>query len=126
MQDKADKTAAMNELHISVIGGIGEVSAAEWDACANPRADLVNEIGGLGSTPPPTCEPNGGSRITADKSDQIIDYNPFLSHDFLAALEDSHSVGPRTGWQPQHVLARIPDGTLVAVALAYLKSHSRG
>src|SRR4029077_14475502 len=52
-------------------------------------------------------------------------YNPFISHAFLAALEQSHSVGPRTGWQPQHVLARTAEGALVAAAPCYLKSHSR-
>jgi uncharacterized protein len=41
-------------------------------------------------------------------------------------LEESQSVGPRTGWQPQHVLARTPDGALIAAAPCYLKSHSRG
>jgi predicted N-acyltransferase len=53
-------------------------------------------------------------------------YNPFISHAFLAALEQSHSVGPRTGWQPQHVLARTAGGALVAAAPCYIKSHSRG
>ena len=39
--------------------------------------------------------------------------NPFLSHGFLKALEDSKSVGRRTGWQPQHLLAESADGTLL-------------
>ena len=30
--------------------------------------------------------------------------NPFVSHAFLKALEDSRSVGGRTGWLPRHVL----------------------
>ena len=33
--------------------------------------------------------------------------NPFLSYRFLKALEDSKSVGRRTGWQPQYLLAEI-------------------
>ncbi len=41
-------------------------------------------------------------------------------------MEDSDSVGSRTGWQPQHLLARTPDGALVAAAPCYVKSHSRG
>ncbi len=45
---------------------------------------------------------------------------------FCLRLEESKSVGGRTGWQPQHVLARTADGTLVAAAPCYLKSHSRG
>jgi predicted N-acyltransferase len=53
-------------------------------------------------------------------------FDPFISHAFLAALEQSNSVGPRTGWQPRHVLARTAGGALVAAAPCYLKSHSRG
>ena len=53
-------------------------------------------------------------------------YNPFVSHDFLSAIEESQSVGGRTGWQPQHVVAKTADGELLAVAPCYLKSHSRG
>ena len=30
--------------------------------------------------------------------------NPFLSHAFLSALEDSGSVAPKAGWLPQHLL----------------------
>jgi predicted N-acyltransferase len=51
--------------------------------------------------------------------------NPFLSHGFLAALEDSGSVGGATGWTPQH-LAVYEDGELVAFAPTYLKAHSHG
>jgi predicted N-acyltransferase len=51
--------------------------------------------------------------------------NPFLSYDFLAALERSGSVGPRTGWTPHH-LALYEDEQLVAFAPAYLKDHSHG
>jgi len=52
--------------------------------------------------------------------------NPFVSHAFLAALEESGSTGPRTGWLPQHVALRDGAGQLVAVAPAYAKSHSYG
>ena len=45
---------------------------------------------------------------------------------FLSALETSKSVGGRTGWQPQHLLVQAADGTLLAAAPCYLKSHSRG
>src|SRR3954452_5198246 len=30
--------------------------------------------------------------------------NPFLRHAFLKALEDSGSVGRKTGWLPQHLI----------------------
>src|SRR5690554_1252716 len=52
--------------------------------------------------------------------------NPFLSHAFLKALEDSKSVGRRTGWQPQYLLAEAADGTLLGAAPLYVKGHSQG
>ncbi|SJZ57095.1 hypothetical protein SAMN02745126_01666 [Enhydrobacter aerosaccus] len=52
--------------------------------------------------------------------------NPFLSYGFLKALEDSKSVGRRTGWQPQYLLAEAPDGTLLGAAPLYVKGHSQG
>lgn len=53
------------------------------------------------------------------------DHNPFCSHAFLSALEESGSTGPETGWLPQH--AAIHDGDrLLAVAPMYGKSHSYG
>lgn len=52
--------------------------------------------------------------------------NPFVSHAFLSAIEDSGSASPRTGWLPRHVALHTEDGPLAAVAPAYLKSHSYG
>src|SRR5215208_7265812 len=52
--------------------------------------------------------------------------NPFLSYGFLKALEDSKSVGRRTGWQPQYLLAEAEDGSLLGAAPLYLKGHSQG
>ncbi|MFT8663878.1 GNAT family N-acetyltransferase [Acetobacter orientalis] len=52
--------------------------------------------------------------------------NPFVSHAFLSALEESQSVSARTGWLAQHVSLHAPDGTLAAVCPAYLKGHSWG
>ncbi|GBR00414.1 hypothetical protein GLI01_32310 [Gluconacetobacter liquefaciens] len=52
--------------------------------------------------------------------------NPFVSHAFLSALEDSGSTGPRTGWLPQHAAIRDPTGRLLAAAPMYAKSHSYG
>ncbi len=51
--------------------------------------------------------------------------NPFVSHAFLSALEDSGSVGEGTGWLPAPLV--IEDGDrLVAALPAYLKGHSQG
>jgi predicted N-acyltransferase len=52
--------------------------------------------------------------------------NPFLTHDFLSALEDSGSVGPGTGWQPAPIAIDGPGGAPEAVMPAYVKSHSQG
>ena len=54
------------------------------------------------------------------------DDNPFVSHAFLSAVEDSGSAGPRTGWLPQHAALRDTDGRLLAAAPMYAKSHSYG
>ena len=51
--------------------------------------------------------------------------NPFVSHAFLSALEESGSANARTGWMPQHAALRDGD-RLVAVAPMYAKSHSYG
>jgi predicted N-acyltransferase len=53
-------------------------------------------------------------------------YNPFLSHAFLHALEASGCVGARTGWMPQHLVIEDDNGGLVGAMPLYLKSHSRG
>jgi predicted N-acyltransferase len=52
--------------------------------------------------------------------------NPFVSHEFLTALEDSGSVGPGTGWQPAPLVISEEGGPLVAAMPAYLKGHSQG
>ncbi len=53
--------------------------------------------------------------------------DPFLSHAFLAALEDSGSVAPQNGWMPRHLAVIGDDGeTIIGCAPLYLKSHSYG
>ena len=52
--------------------------------------------------------------------------NPFVLHAFLSALEDSGSVGGRTGWVPAHLLSSEGDGPPQGVVPCYLKSHSKG
>jgi len=52
--------------------------------------------------------------------------NPFLTHAFLSALEESGSATHRTGWQPIPIAIDGPDGQLAAVVPAYAKSHSQG
>ncbi|MBX3492053.1 MAG: N-acetyltransferase [Parvibaculum sp.] len=52
--------------------------------------------------------------------------NPFVSHAFLSALEESGSATRRTGWLPQHLLLEDDRGQLAGAMPLYLKSHSRG
>ncbi|MEM1275588.1 MAG: GNAT family N-acetyltransferase [Pseudomonadota bacterium] len=83
-------------LEIQILPGIDAISAADWDACACPETQ------------------DGGPAI-----------DPFTTHRFLLALEESHSAMPRTGWRPQHVVARLDD-EVVGVMPLYLKGHSQG
>jgi hypothetical protein len=84
------------EVEITIIGSLSEIDAADWDACACP-------------------EDADGARPN----------DPFTTHRFLKALEDSGSVGPGTGWQPQYLTAQI-DGQIIGVAPLYAKQHSQG
>ncbi len=94
--ESGETAAASLEIEVEILEGIHRVSAAEWDACAAPeRAD--------------------GGRAA----------NPFVTHAFLKALEDSDSASRHTGWAPHHLLARI-GGRAVAAMPLYLKGHSQG
>lgn len=84
------------EVEIRVVSSLRDIDAVEWDACACPEAQ------------------NGAPPI-----------DPFTTHRFLSALEESGSVGTGTGWQPQYLTAYI-DGILVGAAPMYVKSHSQG
>ena len=84
------------QIEVQVLSSLSQVSAADWDACACPEAA------------------DGG------RPD-----DPFTTHRFLSALEDSGSVGPGTGWQPQYLTAYL-DGQLIACAPLYAKGHSQG
>jgi uncharacterized protein len=106
--DRARK--AQSALRIVAVNAIAEAGAAAWDACANPTADRG-------------CAEAGGAALSIV---QESEFNPFLSHDFLSALETSKSVGSHCGWHVQHILVQTDDGTLVGAAPCYLKNHSRG
>ena len=101
------------ELRIRIVQSLADVPAAAWDACAG---------GALASAVKPTHEDNSSPELSTRGQ---VD-NPFITHDFLSSLEDSFSVGGRTGWQPRHLLAEGADGTLLGAAPCYVKSHSRG
>jgi predicted N-acyltransferase len=52
--------------------------------------------------------------------------DPFVSFDFLNALEESGCATERTGWAPHHLSVEGEDGRVAAVMPLYLKSHSQG
>ena len=69
---------------------------------------------------------SGVSGLNARAWDRLDAGDPFVSHAFLSALEDSGSVGPGTGWTPAPILVEDDGARLVAAAPAYLKAHSQG
>jgi predicted N-acyltransferase len=71
----------------------------------------------------------GLANITAREWNDIVpaDANPFLSYEFLSALEYCGCVGEGTGWQPAHLVLRKTDRSpLIAAMPLYLKQHSYG
>ena len=65
------------------------------------------------------------SAVPAADWDRLAGGNPFVSHRFLTALEDSGSVGRGSGWQPLHLTVE-GDGKILGAAPLYAKSHSQG
>lgn len=53
-------------------------------------------------------------------------YDPFVSWDFLASLEESGSASAHKGWQPAHLIARDASGAVVGAMPLYAKDHSYG
>lgn len=69
----------------------------------------------------------GVSTIDATQWDDCAGTDdPFLSYAFLAALEESGSVGNGTGWQAIPILIDGPDDAPAGCLPAYLKGHSQG
>ena len=53
-------------------------------------------------------------------------YDPFLSWNFLDALETSGSAVEETGWGPRHLIAEDDAGQVLGVMPLYVKGHSYG
>ncbi|MFQ3457460.1 GNAT family N-acetyltransferase [Bradyrhizobium sp. UFLA01-814] len=108
---------ASSEITLEAVADIGGIPTAEWDACANPKAnaDSIHNLDTLAS-------PGSANDCQTAASSS---YNPFVSHAFFAAAEASNSACPRTGWGPRHLIAKL-DGRIVGVVPCYLKSHSQG
>jgi predicted N-acyltransferase len=52
--------------------------------------------------------------------------NPFVSFDFLDALEEAGCAADQTGWAPHHLSVEDEAGAVAAVMPLYRKSHSQG
>ncbi|MEX1661406.1 GNAT family N-acetyltransferase [Thioclava sp. 15-R06ZXC-3] len=83
-------------VEITLHSDISEISESDWNACACPEL-----------------------------AQGLRAYDPFTTHRFLAALEASGSVGPGTGWDARHLVAKV-EGRVIGVAPLYVKSHSQG
>ncbi|MBQ4834454.1 N-acetyltransferase [Pseudoalteromonas sp. MMG010] len=68
---------------------------------------------------------NSIEHIDATHWQALYGNEPFTSHAFLYALEQSQCASTETGWQPYH-LAIYENNNLVALAPGYIKTHSYG
>lgn len=94
-----EANGAEDSAAIRVASRIAAVAPQDWDACARGT----------------------DSSVASARAD-----NPFVSHAFLHALEESGSATRATGWLPQHLLLEDAAGRLSACMPCYLKAHSYG
>ncbi len=108
-----------DDLRVRVATSLKTVPAAAWNACANPFAlrAAMAATSLAPTSPTPACQ---------DAASAIDEDNPFVSHAFLLALEESGCVGRRSGWSPAYLLVEDAQGTLLAASPSFLKSHSQG
>ncbi len=85
-----------HKIEIHVRSALAQIRPRDWDLCACPETS------------------DGGRPL-----------DPFTTHRFLNALEESGSVGTGTGWHPYHLQA-MQGATTLAVAPMYAKDHSQG
>jgi predicted N-acyltransferase len=93
--------ADAGEATIRVLSSIAEIDGEVWNAIANPGS--------------------AGSGTESGNS-----YNPFLSHAFFEALEQSGSAVPETGWFAQHLVLERAGKGVCGLLPCYAKTHSQG
>src|ERR1700691_3447876 len=108
MTSRSTTSASMasTDITLRVVNAIADIEPATWDACANPAAvpgAHAVEPGGvldrdLGGDLQPKPQDGVGAVCEASRGVAQTDYNPFISHDFLSALERSGSARNRAGW----------------------------
>ena len=110
MSEPAAPPSQPRPIRVRVVETLRDVAAADWDAVACPAV---------------AC-PAVAEAAHAESDSQEDHANPFISHAFLSALEQSDSAVARTGWSGAHVLIEDEQGRLEACAPCYLKPHSMG
>ena len=98
-----------HSLSLRTVDTLAAVDKSAWDGLANPGWETG---------------PRGSIRWIGTGSP--YSYNPFASHDFLLACEESGCATAETGWLPSHLLLEDETGRLIGAAPAYLKGHSYG
>lgn len=87
-----------DRVKITLLNRIADIDAARWDSCAAPEAV------------------DGGRAV-----------NPFVTHRFLNAFEESGSATRGEGWDPKHLVAESESsGDLLGVMPLYVKGNSYG
>ena len=71
------------------------------------------------------------NEVSADEWNAVANppseiYDPFLSWQFLQAMEESGAASPATGWAPHHIIIEQAGRGLCGAMPLYLKSHSQG
>jgi hypothetical protein len=123
------------KLSVRVESSIAAIPAATWDACAygtpleTASNNSLKRLRGLADS----ARDDSAHEELESKSEQAAlseavpdRHNPFVSHSFFSALEESGCVSARTGWAPQHLLVEDEAGAVLAAMPCYLKNHSRG
>jgi predicted N-acyltransferase len=110
-------------IQIRLVSAISDIPGEQWNACAAGGNESGHEAMDLS---PHVLDEDNGDKSSPDLSTRGYSLNPFVSHEFLEAIETSGSTGLRTGWMPRHVVAETADGELLGAMPCYIKSHSRG
>ena len=88
---------------LKALSSLKDIAKEDWDRCANPMQS-ANPL----------------------KKNQSVRFDPFVSYDFLFALEQSQSACPETGWAPYHLVLSHEEKGVCGVVAMYLKNHSQG
>src|SRR5450759_4276649 len=79
-RDRFKSSMDSSEITLEAVSSVSQIPAEDWDACANPASD-------------PDSVDTPASPTTASHScvSSTSRYNPFVSHAFFSALEESGS-----------------------------------